>query len=540
MTRSTGRTYYVNAAGLDTNSGLSAAAAWLTIARVNAQQYNPGDFVLFAGGQSFAGSLFFGANNRGNAENPITVKSYGGGVATINSAALVGCEIYDTAGIEVRNLTFVGTGTGLNAPHGIYVHNDSVSWYQFATILDHIVLDTLNVSGYGGNGIFISGEAGLSGFSNVTINNCTVSGCTFSRIDALQPDSAGIIVSSQNQAYGQGQFNYAPFQTITISNCTSYNNVGVTANPAVTGNGIYMGQTYGGLITNCVAHDNGAADAGGCVGIWAYDCNFVTIQFCEVYNQTTTSANDGDGYDIDSGAFNSTLQYNYSHNNYGAGYLIYSYNDGFVFNSQNITVRYNISENDCIHSGTGNTGSIYIYNGAGAGGLTGVSVYGNTVYQSRAGYFALRLNQDFTGFAANNIFYSTGTAGLLAAAAGVAADFPLRGNDWYSAGTFSMGWAGIQYGTYALWQTASAQEKVSGSNVGLTANPLLTNPGGGGTIGGYIPANLTAYLVQAGTPCKGGGQNLATLFGVNLATTQDYYRNPALVGVSYDIGADAT
>src|SRR3712207_8524244 len=41
---------------------------------------------------------------------------------------------------------------------------------------------------------------------------------------------------------------------------------------------------------------------------------------------------------------NSIMQYNYSHDNYGAGYLLARYSSAPAMS--NLTIRYNISEND--------------------------------------------------------------------------------------------------------------------------------------------------------------------------------------------------
>src|SRR5688500_3116605 len=47
-------TYYLSPGGNDAFAGTSAAAPWRTIAKVNALDLEPGDQVLFQGGQTFA------------------------------------------------------------------------------------------------------------------------------------------------------------------------------------------------------------------------------------------------------------------------------------------------------------------------------------------------------------------------------------------------------------------------------------------------------------------------------------------------------
>src|SRR5437016_3449027 len=51
--------YYVSATGADANPGTSTAAPWRTVQRVNNQHLLAGDRVLFEGGQTFSGSLYF-------------------------------------------------------------------------------------------------------------------------------------------------------------------------------------------------------------------------------------------------------------------------------------------------------------------------------------------------------------------------------------------------------------------------------------------------------------------------------------------------
>src|SRR5688572_26014635 len=105
-------TYYVGAGGSDANAGTSTAAAWASIAKVNAVNLNPGDRVLFEGGRSFTGNLRFDATDDGTAAAPITVSSYGTGRATIRQPLAGGeaINVQNTAGYVISNLNVVGKG----------------------------------------------------------------------------------------------------------------------------------------------------------------------------------------------------------------------------------------------------------------------------------------------------------------------------------------------------------------------------------------------------------------------------------------------
>ena len=82
---------------------------------------------------------------------------------------------------------------------------------------------------------------------------------------------------------------------------------------------------------------------------------------------------DGGGFDLDGGVTNSVLQYNYSHDNDGAGYLVYSYPDA-PYTCRNNTVRYNISQND---GRKHHFGAILV-----GGDLRDTNIYNNTLYVS--------------------------------------------------------------------------------------------------------------------------------------------------------------
>jgi hypothetical protein len=75
-------TYYVDAtAGDDNNDGLSSAAPWQTIEKVNAAELNPGDEVLFKRGETWADRLDVTAS--GESGNPIRFADYGSGARPV-------------------------------------------------------------------------------------------------------------------------------------------------------------------------------------------------------------------------------------------------------------------------------------------------------------------------------------------------------------------------------------------------------------------------------------------------------------------------
>jgi hypothetical protein len=519
-------TYYVSPTGNDSNSGTSPGYPWRTITKVNAGHYKAGDCILFEGGQTFSGSLNFTASSwpaTAAAAHPFTIGSYGSGSATINSGSAGGFLAHNVAGFNLVNLNFVGHGS--TSANGVRILNDLPGNVK----LDYVYLANLHVSGYGGDGVLVDGENGSSGFKNVNISDVTADNNT----GHSGSGTAGIIVTSLAN-YGFGDKNAAN-EDVLIDHCVSYSNPGTAGNSNWSGSGIMMANVNGGAIQSSVAADNGA-HSWGTVGIWAADATNVKIQYNESYGTMTTNGSDGDGFDLDGGVTNSVMQYNYSHDNAGAGYLVWSYNDGRVTGSSNLTVRYNVSQND------GRTkdnwyGSITI--GDAGGTLTGVDVYNNTVYQSLGNRtYAATIQgssaSSIHALVANNIFYATNGSRLIKDVAG-SPNVSFTGNDYYSTDPFSAIWRSTDYTSLASWQDATGEEKIRGKRVGTTANPRLDHPGGGGITGGYDPAHLTAYELLSVSPLHGAGLDLHPLYGIN-AGTHDYYGNP-LPSSGSDIGA---
>lgn len=521
-------TYYVSPTGSDSNPGTSKASPWQTLSKVNGSTFNPGDIILLEGGKSFTGSLSFTVSSWTGASSstPVTIGHYGTGRPTINSSSTIGFLVQNNSGFILRGINFVGSGITANTAHGINIDNSQAG----NTKLDYVFIDSVTVSSYGGNGIFISSSAGTSGFSNVTLQNDTAHDCTGGIANG--GGSAGIFVCSNGPGYGSGST--TPCSTnVIIQNCVAYNNTGKTGDVNWVGSGIVLGEVGIGLIQHCTAYNNGensTNSGGGPVGIWFFDSTTITMQFNESYsNKTGHASADGDGFDVDGGNVNCIVQYNYSHNNAGAGFQIYTYNDGLVTGTDSIIVRYNISVDD------GPNSSQYLGNlmlGNDGGNLTRIYVYNNTFYQS--GINANSINIGFeggnansiTGLIANNICYSA--SGTYFIFTGTTPIMRIVGNDYYTTGTPNYQWNGTSYTTFASWQTASGAEKILGVNVGKTVNPLLVSPGTAGAVN---------YKLQNISPVSAAGLNLMSLYTINPGT-QDYFLNAIPnSGGNYSIGA---
>ena len=523
-------TYYVDAlSGNDSNGGTSSTSPWRTINKANALNLEPGDRLLFRGGQTFNGNLQLGAEDAGLATNPIKVGSYGSGRATISAGTDTGVRIYNAGGIEVSRLTVRGAGrTAGNTVSGVVIYTDRGGATKFA----HIRVANVEVSGFGDAGVLLraaSSDGTKSGFRDVRITN----------VSAHDNADAGIESFGSWSSTASGWAH----ENVYIARCRTYNNLGIANKGSHSGSGIVLSDVNGATIERSVSYNNGANNTAGSgpVGIWAWDSNRVTIQHNESYNNNTSSTSDGGGFDLDGGVTNSIMQYNYSHNNAGPGYLLAQFSGARPFS--NNVIRYNISEND-VRKGS-YYGAIHLWNGDDSNVIKYTEVYHNTIYvspQSGTAPKAVSIDGATTNtHIRNNIFVTTGGVPLVDIATWSASQqsgLLFQGNDYWSSGyPFRIRHDGTTYLSLSAWRSATGQEKSGAANTGMNVDPGLVNPGGGGTIGNAdLLSTLGAYKLRTNSPMKDAALNLRSLFGLDPGPT-DFYGTSIPQGASYDLGA---
>ncbi len=430
-------TYYVSPSGNDTYSGTSPEQAWRTIGKVNGVTFSDGDNIYFQGGQTFSGSLSFSSADSGTALNPVTVGSYGTGRATISSGTNRGFYASNCGGFVLRDLIFIGSGGGdTSGNDGVFFYKQSGS-----TPLEYIRIDNLDVSGYYKNGIIIGGNLATA-FRDVRITNCVVH------------DGGDVGITT----YGKWPPTSWANEDVYVGDCVVYNILGQLAKLSNhTGNGILLWSVDGAVIEYCEAYNNGqnnSGTAGGPIGIWAWEANDTVIQFCESYDNDTNNGKDGGGFDLDGGVLNSIMQYNYSHGNTGAGYGVYQFDGARAF--RNITVRYNISENDGL---VGEYGGISLWSKNSAGGIQNTNIHNNTVYVSQntqwAGIGDLP-DIDGTTYIYNtevydNIFVTVPNKKVVNIR-DPAGGWTFKGNCYWTYGdNIEISWDGVTYTSLATW-----------------------------------------------------------------------------------------
>ncbi|WP_426059353.1 hypothetical protein [Hymenobacter sp. B1770] len=490
-------TFYISPSGSDMQAGTSVATAWRTIAKVNATAFQAGDKILFEGGQTFTGGISLTATTQGTPTHPIIFSSYGVGHATIASGNSFGFHAHNSAGIELRRLAFVGSGRTTNTTSGVTFYLD-----QANTHLQHLRLDSLDVSGYQKSGALVGSWKGTSGYTDVRITNCHFHA----------NGEAGLSSYQFFPLQGQAHHNWY------VGNCEAYDNSGrANITNTHTGNGIVLAGIDGVIIERCKAYNNGWLNgntSGGPVGIWGWACNNLVIQLCESHHNQSGTGIDGGGFDLDGGCTNSVMQYNYSHDNQGAGYLLAQFPDAAPMHD--LTVRYNISENDARGH---NQGALAVWSSGANGGIARASFYNNTVLLSppangtrpKAVYIMSDGISDIT--LRNNVLQTSGGLPVLTTLS--AAGLRLEGNCYWSADApLVLEWNGAAYPDLQAWRVATGQEQLAnGSATGLNADPQLAR-------------SATAAPLST-SPVKAAGLSLQAEFSISPGP-RDFIGNPTV------------
>lgn len=538
-----GTNYYVSNSGSDSNNGTSTGTPWQTIAKVNTGPgglFQGGNCINFNGGQTFTGNLTLASGgNVGTITpaNPIVIQSYGTGRATLQATTGGGDEDAAVRITDINSFTFRNliVRPGSSPPRWCVDINGSSGGVVTGIDVGGCTALTLAVGHYSVDILIRSSNA-------VTVSNNTVSGIA----GVTSKDDTGINADGMSAAYS--------IIGNTILNIGGRTGADGGAN-GTSGNGITTnnnGNSLGTVFFNLI-HDTGANtnNCGGPSGILAYNMGNLTVSSNEVYNIRPLnntypgSGCDWDGIDLDGGVLNSIVEYNYTHNNGGAGLLAFM---GPVDNNWGPnTYRYNISENDLTLSQlNGFFGAVTFSNEGGA--LPVLRFYNNTIYNSlnSPNNSAISITSATPAVAsgsiiANNMIITTGNNKILSCNLGNFANITFRNNGYYtSGGSFSMGsgCGGSTSTSLSAWATAS------GETGATTANPVLFAGVPAGTCT-WTPSALngpqpcpTAYQPLSASYLGTGANLVNAPFSLNVGT-RDYYGNPIPngTGTGYNIGA---
>jgi hypothetical protein len=478
------RDYFVSATGGDGGPG-SGVAPWRTLAKVNATRLQPGDRVLLEGGRTFAGPLELGGDDRGTPARNIVVTSYGAGRAVIDGGRGRAVTVDGCDHVLLQRLKLVGAGrkTG-NTSDGLYLAHSTGS-----------TVDDVEVTGFQHSGIEISGTR------DGRITN----------VLAHQNGFAGIHSGGEQS------------RNLYVGYCRTQNNPGdPTIRQNHSGSGIIVGRVETALVEYCEATFNGWDQpwtGNGPVGIWTYDADRVTIQYCIAHHNRST-AHDGGGFDLDGGVTNSVVQYNYSHDNFGSGYLICQYEGAPRF--ANNVVRYNMSQDDGLFD---HDAGIFVW--VGGEGMESTLVHNNTIWSTKGSAVAYGISEKHKGALPeirfhNNIFVSRGPQ-ILGRPGTREKVGVYRGNLYWAVG--ERGFRVDGFRSIAEWAAATGQETVEGRLVGLFADPVLPRTGPALLTDPADLHRLAEYLLNESSPAKSAGLDLRKVLGIDPGPV-DFYGNP--------------
>ncbi|GAB3198155.1 hypothetical protein ABID22_000626 [Pontibacter aydingkolensis] len=517
--RVTAKTYYISSTGNDQNTGLSPASAWHSISKVNSHTFIPGDSILFEGGQVFEGSLYFHKGNLAQGTQPVSITSYGLGKATIAADTSYGLYAHNIANLEISKLVLHGSGYQTNQSSGILFYNDLLG----DTKLSHVLINDVEISGFRDAGITIGSWNGNSGYSNISITKAIVHDI----------GSEGITTWGY---FDQSKKGYS-HRNIYVGNCHVYNVYGLAKKDKHSGSGIVLSDVDEATIEHSVVHSSGSNNihCGGPVGIWAWDANKVTIQFNEVYNMQAGSGCDGGGFDLDGGTTNSVLQYNYSHNNDGPGFLVAQFE--WARPMQNNTIRYNISQNDGRKNNYKGI-SLWVADSNNNGGISQLYIHNNTIYADKdvvptGGGLRIMSSGLKDVEVWNNIFYTENGA-ILLAIEDTSNTISFHNNNYYSKRAApGFIWADKTFNN--LKQLQQHTSMITATEL-FMQKPRLKKAGKGKTIGypGQV-ALLKACKLKARSPLRGKG-----VWPEQLKFTpgqHDFFLNPLPRKARLDVGA---
>ncbi len=468
--------------GNDNFTGDAPDKAWRTLMKASAYTFMPGDRLLFRAGGIWQGHLHL--KGSGTADAPITVGSYGEGPKPVIDGA-------GAAGLDANNgVTVLLYNQDYWEISGLEITNDAeeegerwgimVRWHDYGTGR-HVYIrncDIHDIRGclrprFRGDGIIVvaSGSHIRTCYDDVLIEDNT-----FRNIDRT-----AIVIWSQWAERGRVNFKMGTGYSLhsTVGPYTPNTNVVVRGNviDSCAGDGILVQCTKDCLVEYNVASNcnckNGYRFHDANVPIWPQNSDGFVMQYNEAYDTKSTS--DGQGYDIDFECYDTTVQYNYSHDNEGGFMLI-------MDEVYDTVIRYNISQNDgCAIFDARNEGYAAIYN--------------NTFYMGSEKIFRDGRAKK-NGLFANNIFYCKTPAEITE-------------------------WGGYEFRSNCYYNlTPKAEESDA-----VVADPGFT-AGGTGAVG---RDTLKGYTLKADSPCKEKGIVIPDNGGI------DFFGDP--IGEKPSIGA---
>lgn len=329
------QTYYIDAQnGNDNNNGLTQETAWKTINKIQNKKIQYGDVFKFKAPYSYNGIIY--KNDINDDLNDVLFESYGDGKAIINPTnnnAFTFISFGNKAiRISIRNLFVKGNYDAINQT-GAQVWNNGIAIYKndsMTTISDSInyfEVSNCEITGWGVSGISVNPWTPYGYKKDVRRNFIIkIDSNKIHEIGSYAINVAGIWTPSQiigNEIYNVYGKNADSFTLpIFITFCKNFK---------ISWNLVYNAGHY--------AYQGSALIATAA-------SRHIVISHNTVYGAKTnvgsSMAADGDGIDFDGGSDSCIAEFNYMHNNDGAGLLISG--DGYLATSDTLVSKYYVGE----------------------------------------------------------------------------------------------------------------------------------------------------------------------------------------------------
>lgn len=485
--------YIDNILGDDNNPG-TIKKPIKTIGTLNLRLQKTALCIYFAGGQIFDGTLLLNGII-GTNSNPIKISSWGNGRAVINGGNSEAIKVENCKNLLISNLNIKGNGRkGGNVSNGLTMTR------TLSCLVEQVRAEGFQKSG-------------------VDLYDCKI--MTLRKVLAIDNGFCGInVIGSARNLSGN----------IMIQDCKAENNPGDPTNlDNHSGNGILVGVSDSVIIDHCSATNNGwdmPREGNGPVGIWTWESDHITIQYCVSYrNKTSRNAKDGGGFDLDGGVTNSVIQYCLSYENQGAGYGLFQYAGASDWS--NNVIRYCVSINDA--QKTEGAGSFFIWNGSNdSHQLANCMIYNNVLVNSFAPIISFEKSSEHKNFKfCNNIFLSSGQP-----ITGNSTGSSFLGNDWWNTeGELKF----MKFASLAEWAKSTRQEMIQSHQVGMQLDPKFKGPLVTDITDPYQLNTLYGYTLQPESPLRNKGLDLKLMFGTEIPRN-DFFGNPVPLGTATEPG----
>ncbi|MBE6615808.1 MAG: right-handed parallel beta-helix repeat-containing protein [Ruminococcaceae bacterium] len=365
--------YFVDSKlGCDRNDGLTPFTPWKSLEKINAATFRPGDEILLAADSVFKGQLH--PKGDGTAEAPIRIRSYGGG----RKPCIDGCGSHGTRegnfldgaavlffnqnywevdGLEITNcnprfkqlfLHVLEPHTHnefVKSPNNRYRYGVLIRWDNYGTG-HHIYIKNCDIhdinaemSRFTGEGILVVSTGTEDGvptnFDDVLLEGNLIEDIDRTGISVWSAWAEGRGIDYHNDLATTSNFYHT-----TVGPWLGSTNLVIRGNRIyrTAGDAILVNSTIGALIEhNYVEHCCYEMRIGPNAAVWPHNADGTIIQYNEVCY--THGVQDGQAFDIDISCNDSTIRYNYSHDNEG-GFLL------LMYRTRNNDIHHNISEYD--------------------------------------------------------------------------------------------------------------------------------------------------------------------------------------------------